>query len=327
MENPFIISVSESSFEKNDSPDDLHDVIIIGGGPSGLTASIYASRSGLDVILIEKISVGGQIFLTADVENYPGFDNISGPELAQKMDAQAVKFGTKKIFDEVTGIFKDNSGIKYVKCVSGKTYAAKSVIISSGARYKELGVPGEAKYKGKGVSNCATCDAAFYRNKEVAVIGGGDTAVEEGIYLTKFASKVHIIHRRNELRANKIIQKRAFQNSKISFIFDTVVKEVLGNTDGVTGLKLTNVKTGSESGLSVEGVFVFIGLIPNTEFLKNTVELDSQGYIKTDSKFMTSMEGVFACGDCIVKDLRQVITAAGDGANAAFQAEKYLDSL
>jgi len=326
MENPFIISPSGAGLGNADESV-IYDIIIIGGGPSGLTAAIYASRSGLNVLLMEKIAVGGQIFLTADVENYPGFDSISGPELTEKMDAQAVKFGTKKVFDEAQSLMADTSGIKHVKCLSGASYSAKSVIISTGARYRDIGVPGEGKYKGRGISNCATCDAAFYRNKEVAVIGGGDTAVEEGIYLTKFASKVHIIHRRNELRASKIIQKRAFENPRISFIFDTVAEEVLGDTKGVTGLKLKNVKTGAESVLEVPGIFVFIGLIPNTDFLKGAVELDPQGYVITDNKFMTGMKGVFACGDCIVKDLRQVVTAAGDGANAAFQAEHYIDSL
>lgn len=302
------------------------DVIIIGGGPAGLTAAIYNARAGLKVMMIEKLAVGGQIFLTAEIENYPGFENISGPELIQKMEKQADNFGLVKIFDEVLKIESISGGVKKVHCASGTVYEAKAIIAATGARYRDIGVPGEAEFRGRGVSNCATCDGAFYRNLEVAVIGGGDTAVEEGIYLTKFASKVHIIHRRDRLRAAKIIQDRAFANSKISFIFDSAVTEIFGSK-GVDGVKIKNLKTNSETDLKVSGVFVFIGLVPGTEFMKGTLEMDSQGYIKTDADMKTSVDGIFACGDCIEKKLRQAVTAAGDGAIAAYSAEHYIERL
>jgi thioredoxin reductase (NADPH) len=302
------------------------DVIIIGGGPAGLTAAIYNARAGLKVMMIEKLAVGGQIFLTAEIENYPGYENISGPELIQKMEKQADNFGLVKVFDEVLKIESTGGAAKKVHCASGTVYEAKAVIVATGARYRDIGVPGEAEFRGRGVSNCATCDGAFYRNLEVAVIGGGDTAVEEGMYLTKFASKVHIIHRRDRLRAAKIIQDRAFANPKISFIFDSAVTAIFGSK-GVDGIKIKNLKTNAETELKVSGVFVFIGLVPGTEFMKGTLEMDSQGYIKTDTDMKTSVDGIFACGDCIEKKLRQAVTAAGDGAIAAYSAEHYIERL
>ncbi|HNZ30259.1 MAG TPA: FAD-dependent oxidoreductase, partial [Candidatus Goldiibacteriota bacterium] len=235
-------------------------------------------------------------------------------------------FGLIKVFDEVLKIESAEKGVKKVHCASGAVYESKVIIAATGARYRDIGVPGETEFRGRGVSNCATCDGAFYRNLEVAVVGGGDTAVEEGIYLTKFASKVHIIHRRDRLRAAKIIQERAFKNPKISFIYDSVVTGIFGSK-GVDGVKVKNVKTGAESDLKVSGVFVFIGLVPGTEFLKGTLEMDGQGYIKTDADMKTSVEGIFACGDCVSKKLRQAITAAGDGAAAAYSAEHYIEKL
>jgi thioredoxin reductase (NADPH) len=311
----------------NPADGDTFDVIIVGGGPAGLTAALYNSRSGRKVLMIEKIAAGGQIFITAEIENYPGIDRISGPELSGIMESQALKFGTRLEFDEVERIIDSGDNFKHVTTAGGKTYRAPVVILSTGAKYKDIGVPGEELYRGKGVSNCATCDGAFYKGLEVAVVGGGDTAVEEGDYLTRFASRVHIIHRRDKLRACKIAQDRAFKNPKINFILDTVVEEIKGGTKGVEKLALANVKTGAKSELNVSGAFIFVGFNPNTSFLKGFVEMDSQNYIITDKYMNTSRKGVFACGDCIQKSLRQVVTAAGDGAVASDSAEHYLESL
>jgi thioredoxin reductase (NADPH) len=315
------------SAKQPDAPlKDIYDVIIIGGGPGGLTAALYNARSGLNVLMIEKLAAGGQIFITAEVENYPGIDRISGPELAIAMENQARKFGARIEYDEVISIEDGPGKQKTVVTAMGKKYIGFSIIISTGARYRNLGVHGEDLFRGKGVSNCATCDGAFYKNKEVAVVGGGETAVEEGVYLTRFASKVHIIHRRDRFRASKSAYDMAVKNPKINIVFDTVVEEIFGEK-GVDGLKLRNVKTNESSALAVSGVFVFVGFLPNTEFLKGYLDMDEAGNIKTDMDMATSKEGVFACGDCIVKKLRQVVTAAGDGAVAAYSAEHYSDKL
>ncbi|HDT15651.1 MAG TPA: thioredoxin-disulfide reductase [Firmicutes bacterium] len=304
----------------------MFDTIIVGGGPSGLTAAIYNARAGLKTVIIEKMALGGQIFLTAEIENFPGFENISGPELVSKMDKQAEKFGIKKIYDEIAEIKEADNNMKIVKGASGSEYKAYAVIISTGAKYRDLGVEGESKFRGRGVSNCATCDGAFYKEAEIAVVGGGDTAVEEAVYLTRFAKKVYIIHRRDKLRAAKSIQEKAFSNSKISFIWDSVVEEITGKT-GVEGLKLKNVKTGEKSELAAMGVFIFAGLLPNTDFLKGFLDMDEMNYIKTDNDMRTSKPGIFACGDCISKSFRQAITACGDGATAANSAEKYVEGI
>jgi thioredoxin reductase (NADPH) len=302
------------------------DVVIIGGGPAGLTAAIYNSRSGLNVLMIEKLAAGGQIFITSEVENYPGIDLISGPELSIAMENQAKKFGTRIEYDEVDKVEDGPGEFKTVHTVSGKQYKTYVVVISTGAKYKNIGVPGEELFRGKGVSNCATCDGAFYKNLEVAVIGGGETAVEEGEYLTRFASKVHIVHRRERLRASVSAQEKAMKNPKINFIFDSVLEEIAG-VSGVDRIRISNLKTGVKSDLPVKGVFVFIGLVPNTSFLKGYVDMDEQGYVKTDASMNTSRAGVFACGDCIAKDLRQVVTAAGDGAVASYSAQHYIDRI
>jgi thioredoxin reductase (NADPH) len=324
LENPFVLDFHK--IEKTESKG-KYDVIIIGGGPAGLTAAIYNSRADLKVLLIEKIALGGQIFLTAEIENYPGYESITGPELIQKMEKQADKFGVNKVFDEVTSITNNPDNTKTVNLASGASYCTYAVIIATGANYRQLHIPGESKFRGRGVSNCATCDGAFYRNLEVAVIGGGDTAVEEGMYLTRFASKVHIIHRRDRLRATMIIQDRAFKNDRMKFIFNSVAEEVLGGPKGVEGVKIKNTVTGEISELKVSGVFVFIGLDPATEFLKGLVEFDEAGYVKSDCDMKTSAPGIFACGDCIEKKLRQAITAAGDGAVAAFSAEHFVEHI
>jgi thioredoxin reductase (NADPH) len=322
MDNPFKIDLGQIA--TGPAPQDA-DVLIIGGGPAGMTAALYCGRAGLKTVLLEKFSPGGQITVTAHVENYPGIDSITGPELTAVFEKQARKFGAFIEFDEVAGI-SDSAGKKQVKTASGKTYTCAALIIATGASYKELGVPGESKFRGRGVSNCATCDANFYKNLEVAVVGGGDTAVEEGDYLTKFASKVYIIHRRDRLRAAKVIQDRAFKNPKMEFIYDSVVEEIAGNKS-VEKVRVKNVKTGVQKELPVSGVFVFVGLVPGTGFAKGFVEMDSQGYIKTDLEMRTSVPGVFAAGDCVAKDLRQVVTAAGDGATAAFQAQHWVEKI
>ena len=303
-----------------------YDVIIIGGGPSGMTAAIYAARDGLKTVIIEKIAVGGQIFITDMVENYPGIEKISGPLLIRTMEKQALHFGAEIVSDEIEKISDIEGGLKEVKGASGGIFTAKAVIIAAGAKYKELGVTGEDKFRGRGVSNCATCDGAFYKNMEVAVVGGGDTAVEESDFLTRFASKVYIIHRRGQLRASKIIQEKAFKNQKLNFIYDTVVEEIAGDKS-VELLKLKNVKTGEKSGLAVKGIFVLVGFDPLTSFVKGYVDMTEQGYIIADQNMETSRKGIFACGDCTKKKLRQLVTACGDGAVAAKSAAEYIEKL
>lgn len=302
----------------------MYDLIILGGGPSGLTAGLYACRSKLDTLMIEKMYLGGQIVTTYDIENYPGFEMISGPDLISKMEAQTKRYGLQIVNEDVVGL--DITGdIKKVN--TGKTtYEAKAIILSMGATPKELGLEKERKFRGSGVSYCATCDGAFYKDQVVAVVGGGDTAMEDSNYLTKFAKKVYVIHRRDQLRASKALQDRAFANSKIEFIWNSVVTDILGEY-GVEGLKIKNVKTNEESTLKVDGMFVAIGLSPNTEMVRGIINMDDHGYILTDSDMKTNIEGVFAAGDVRQKTLRQIVTATADGAIAAFVAEKYIDSL
>ncbi|MCE5299472.1 MAG: thioredoxin-disulfide reductase [Spirochaetia bacterium] len=305
--------------------DTVYDVVIVGGGPAGLAAALYNARAGLKVMVLERIALGGQIFTTAEVENYPGIKHTTGPELIKSMEEQATAFGAEFVYDEVESL--DDSGKeKVIKCASGETYRALALILATGARHRELGVPGEDKFRGRGVSNCATCDGAFYRGLEVAVVGGGDTALEEGMFLTAFASRVHIIHRRDRFRAAKVIQDRALLNSRIVPVMDSVVEEIAG-ASGVEKILVKNVKTGASSWLPVSGIFVFIGLLPNTGFLNGFAECDSRGYIKAGLEMTTSRPGVFAAGDCIVKNLRQVVTATGDGATAAYSAQHYVEKI
>lgn len=302
----------------------MYDLIILGGGPAGLTAGLYATRSKLKTLLIEKMYLGGQIVNTYQLENYPGFEEISGPDLISRMEAQTKKYGLEIINEDVLGL--DIKGdIKKVN-TNNKTYEAKAIILTMGATPKRLGIESESKFIGSGISFCATCDGAFYKDATVAVIGGGNTAVEDAVYLTKFAKKVYIIHRRNELRATKTEQDKAFANDKIEFIWDTVVTDIEGEY-GVEGLKLKNVKTGEENSLKVDGVFVAIGYSPNTEIVKGIIDMDEYGYIVTDDDMQTNIPGVFAAGDIRHKTLRQVVTATGDGAIAAYVAEKYIDNL
>jgi len=303
-----------------------YDVLIIGGGPAGLTAAIYAGRGNLRVGILEKGNPGGQIAQTEEVENYPGFPEvISGPELSERMVKQAEKFGAKILYDEVTGLERKGLGFS----VKGyeKSYTAHSIIIATGANPKRLGVPGEDTFYGRGVSTCATCDGFFYRNKRVVVVGGGDAAIEEGTFLTKFASSVTVIHRRDTLRANKVAQDRAFANPKMRFIWDTAVTEVLGDNGLVTGVKLENLKTGEKSTFETDGVFIYIGHEPNTGFLSGVVELGSTGYVAVRDEIYTNVPGIFAAGDVSDEIYRQLSTSVGAGTKAAMRAEKYLVEL
>ncbi len=304
----------------------MYDVIIIGAGPGGLTAGIYTARFRMKTLILEKIAVGGQITMSATIENYPGFPGgVSTTELVQKMEEQAKEAGAQIETAEVTGIEPDSSGKPYLYMVKAadKNFQAKSVIIASGAHWKRLGVPGEEKFVGRGVSFCATCDAPFFRDKEVAVVGGGDKAIEEAIFLTSYAAKVMVIHRRKELRATEILQEKAKANPKISFVLDSVVEEVVGGNK-LEAVRVKNVVTGAINSIPCQGVFVFVGIIPSTDFLKKQLAADDAGFIITDDQMKTSIEGVFACGDCRRKNLYQVITACSEAAQAAFAAHNYL---
>ncbi len=304
---------------------ETRDVVIIGGGPAGLTAAIYASRARLDTLMIEKMSPGGQVLVTDRVDNYPGFpEGITGFELVDRMAAQARRFGMSEAIGEVVGLEPGADGMVRVNLASGDPVLARGVIIATGASHRKLGVPGEEEFSGRGVSYCATCDGPFFRDQEVAVVGGGDSAVQEAIFLTKFASKVYLIHRRDELRAVKILQEKAFENPKIEFVWDSVVDEILGGDQGVTGIRARNVKSGEVRDIPVTGVFVFIGMVPNTGFLKGVVDMDDRGFILVDEWMRTSMKGVYAAGDCRAKPLLQIVTAVSDGATAAFAIEHAL---
>lgn len=303
----------------------MHDVVIAGGGPAGLAAGIYAARGGLRTIICEEKIMGGQIVLSYEVENYPGFPkSISGMDLIENFSKQAEKFGVEISYEGITHIETDRE-YKEVYLTNGSCIKTKTVIIAAGASANKLGCPGEKKFTGKGVSYCATCDGAFFRNKTVAVVGGGDSAIEEALYLTNLAKKVYIIHRRDQLRAIKILQNRAMENDKIEFIFDTTVKEIQGDKL-VNGLLLENVKTKELSRLNVDGVFIYVGATPNTEFVSDLIKLDENGYIITNEKMETNIGGIFAAGDIRVTPLRQVITSAADGAVAASSAQKYIES-
>ncbi len=299
-----------------------YDVVIIGGGPAGLTAGIYTARARLSTLLIEKMAIGGQITNAEQVENFPGFtEGISGLELTDKMHRQATKFGMETLNAEVTG-FELKKDEKMVKTSEGD-YTTRVVIIAGGSKRVLMGVPGEAEYTGKGVSYCATCDAPFFTDQPTAVVGGSDTALTEALHLAQFASKVIVIHRRDQLRATAILQERAFAEPKIEFLWDTVVEGVEGDTF-VTKLKLNNVKTGEKSTLDLSGVFVSIGYKPDTDYLKDIMPLDAAGHIVTNDKMETEIPGVFAAGDIRLDSARQAITAAGDGATAAVYAHRFL---
>ncbi|RYL95781.1 thioredoxin-disulfide reductase [Sporolactobacillus sp. THM7-4] len=303
----------------------IYDVIIAGAGPAGMTAAVYASRANMQTLMIERGIPGGQMANTEAVENYPGFESILGPELSNKMFEHAKKFGAEYAYGDIKEI-KDGKDYKTVVC-GNKEYKAVTVIVATGAEYRKLGVPGEKELAGRGVSYCAVCDGAFFKEKKLAVIGGGDSAVEEGVYLTRFASSVTIIHRRDKLRAQKILQDRAFNNEKVGFIWDTVCTKINEKDGKVGSLTLRNKKTGEETEFPVDGVFIYVGMNPLSKAVANLGITDENGYIVTDEKMETSVPGIFAAGDVRQKELRQIVTATGDGSIAAESAQKYVEKM
>ncbi len=303
----------------------LYDVIIIGSGPSGYTAAIYAARANLSVLMFQGYKVGGQLMDTTDVENYPGFtEGILGPDMMEVFEAQARRFGTEMLTEDVTAV--DFSKRPFILTADSGQYQARAVIISTGASAQWLGLPSEERLKGRGVSACATCDGFFFKGKDVAVVGGGDTAMEEATFLTRYANHVTVIHRRDSLRASKIMQDRARKNSKISFIWDSEVVEALGD-EALTGLRLRNLKTDKESMQPFQGLFLAIGHKPTTELFKGLIDMDKAGYLTPVEFTMTNIPGVFAAGDVTDHRYRQAVTAAGDGCRAAIDAERWLESL
>ncbi|OGR87951.1 MAG: thioredoxin-disulfide reductase [Elusimicrobia bacterium RIFCSPLOWO2_01_FULL_60_11] len=302
------------------------NVVIIGSGCAGYTAAVYSARANLAPLLISGTETGGQLMLTSDVENYPGFpEGILGPELMERMQKQAERFGTEIVIDYVESVDFSKSPFE-IKTAGGRAVQALTVIISTGATAKWMGIPSEKKFFGKGVSACAVCDGAFYKGKEVAVVGGGDTAMEEANFLTKFASKVTVIHRRDEFRASKIMQDRARKNGKIHFMLDSVPEEVIGG-ETVEGARIKNVKTNAVTTLPCAGFFVAIGHQPNTKIFQGKIKLDEKGYIITDGRTRTNVPGVFAAGDVMDSIYRQAVSAAGTGCMAALEAERYLETL
>jgi thioredoxin reductase (NADPH) len=303
-----------------------YDIIILGGGPAGLSAGLYAARGNVKTVILEKLIPGGQLNNTLEVENYPGMDHVTGPQIAQAMETQTKRFGCEIINNVETKTVSFTSDYKIIETDKG-TFKAKVLIVATGSEYKKLGAPGEIEYSGKGVSYCAVCDGAFFKEKELVVIGGGDAAVEEGTYLTRYASKVTIVHRRNEFRAEKIIQDRAFKNPKINIVWDTTVPKINGDVLGVTSVTLKNTKSGEEKDFKCDGVFIYVGLVPNTVFFKDLVNLDSGGRIITNEKMETNVPGVYAAGDVRETPLKQAVTAAADGSLAATMALGYLETL
>ena len=300
----------------------MYDTIIIGAGPAGMTAALYAARSNLKVALLERGIPGGQMNNTADIENYPGYANISGPELAEKMFEPLENLGVEHLFGLVEKI-EDRGDFKEI-ITEDERFEAKTVIIASGANHRHLGVPGEEDYNSRGVSYCAVCDGAFFRDEDLLVVGGGDSAVEEAIFLTRLAKSVTIVHRRDELRAQKVLQDRAFANEKIRFVWDSVVESIHGDERKVTGVTFKNVKTGEISQAEFGGIFIYVGLDPVSEFAADLGITDEAGWILTDHQMKTSVAGIYAVGDVRQKDLRQITTAVGDGAIASQEAYKYL---
>jgi thioredoxin reductase (NADPH) len=304
---------------------ETYDVVIVGSGPAGYTAALYAARANLDVLVFQGFEVGGQLMLTSDVENYPGYkDGVMGPEMMDDFEAQAARFGAKMRPDNVERVDLSERPFKLWAEGEEEPVLAKSVVIATGAKAKWLGLPGEQRLMGRGVSGCATCDGFFFKDKKVAVVGGGDTAMEEATFLSKFASEVILIHRRDQFRASKIMLDRARNNPKITFLTDTVVQDILGD-EGVKGIRVENVTTGEEREIELDGFFAAIGHAPATDLFKGQVEMDEASYILQKEHTMTSVPGVFAAGDVSDKRYRQAVTAAGDGCRAAIDAERWLD--
>jgi thioredoxin reductase (NADPH) len=307
------------------SEEKIYDVIIAGAGPAGMTAAVYTSRANLSTLMLERGVPGGQMANTEEVENYPGFDHILGPDLSTKMFEHAKKFGAEYAYGDIKEVI---DGEEYKTIIAGsKQYKARAVIITTGAEYKKLGAPGEKELGGRGVSYCAVCDGAFFKGKELVVVGGGDSAVEEGVYLTRFATKVTIVHRRDELRAQKILQKRAFDNEKVDFIWNTTVKEIKEKDGKVGSLILNDAKTGEEREFSADGVFIYVGMVPLSKPFESLGITNANGYIETNDQMETRVEGIFAAGDIREKTLRQIVTATGDGSIAAQSAQHYIESL
>lgn len=303
----------------------MYDTLIIGSGPAGMTAGLYAARSNLKVGIIEQGAPGGQMNNTSEIENYPGYDQISGPELSMNMHAPLEKFGVENIYGIVKSI-EDAGDVKRV-ITEDTSYEAKTIILATGAKYRTLDVPGEEEYTSRGVSYCAVCDGAFFRNQDLLVVGGGDSAVEEAVYLTQFAKSVTIIHRRDELRAQKILQDRAFANDKINFIWDSVVKEIKGTDIKVSGVTVENVKTGELSEYEFGGIFIYVGVNPVTSMVADLGITDEAGWVITDERMMTPKAGIFAIGDVRQKELRQIATAVGDGAIAGQGVYQYIENM
>ncbi len=302
-----------------------YELVIIGGGPAGLTAGLYAARAGLNVVLIEKVVPGGQVIVSDWIENYPGFpEGLSGPDLVQKITEQVKRFDLNIESNEVVSVDLSEPAKKIT--LNDSTITTHTIIIATGASPKKLGVPGEDTFFGKGISSCATCDGPFFKDSIVATVGGGDTSVQESLFLTKFAKKVYLIHRRDKLRAAAILQKRALANEKIEIIWDSVLTDISGLTN-VENITVQNVKTGDKIQLSVDGCFIWVGTIPNTKFLADTVKLDEYGFIVAGLNMETSVPGVFAAGDVRNTPLRQIATAVGDGAIAAISAENYIENV
>lgn len=300
------------------------DVVVIGAGPGGLTAALYASRANLKTILLEKGAPGGELINTADVENYPGYSLIGGPELATNMYEGAMRFGAEHVYGDVTHI-EIHGNERHIH-TSDKVYVASAVVIATGAYNRKLAVEGEERLAGQGVSYCAVCDGFFFRNKNLVVVGGGDSAVEEGTYLTNFADKVTIVHRRDELRAQKILQDRAFANEKVDFIWDSVVEEVKGE-NAVNAVQLRNIKTNEVTDFAADGVFVYVGIVPNSAVVADLGVTDEEGWVVTNEKMETSVPGIYAVGDVRKTVLRQIATAVGDGSIAGHMAYQYIESL
>ena len=309
--------------------DSCHDIVIIGGGPAGLTAGLYASRARMKAVLLERMICGGQAAIADTIENFPGFpDGIKGADLAEWMAKQAVHFGLAVREGEARRIIakKEKAPTFGIELADGQALESYSIIVASGARWNTLNIPGERELSSRGVSYCATCDGPLFRGKNVVVVGGGDTALEDAIFLTKFAKSVTIVHRKARLRAAKILQERALANKKIALRLNSVATEITGK-DRVEALKIKDVDTGKEGAIRTDGVFILIGLTPNSDVVKGIVSMDEKGYIICDDEMRTSVDGIFACGDVRKKLLRQVVTAAGDGATAAFSAEHYVERL